>query len=325
MKVEELGERRVIELFRRAFGEVPGTPIPFGDDVSAVELGRGLLGVLKVDMLVGKTDVPSGMTFRQIGWKALVMGISDFAAKGVRPQAAVVAVGLPRSFTQRAVSDIALGLKEAATHYGIQLLGGDTNETEDLTITPAIFGVCPRSEVILRCGAKCGDLLTVSGMFGRTAAGLRILQSKNRTSSAERRKMVKSVYRPIARLDVGLQLKSLGTTAAIDSSDGLAWSLYELSRASHVGFEVSSLPIAPEVKKFAAMNKLDPFELVFYGGEEYELVTTVNPEVYETTDRLLRSMLLPIGRVVKGSRLTYLSEAVKRRIMPQGWEHFKVG
>jgi len=324
LQVEKLGERRVIELFRRAFGEVPGTPIPFGDDVSAIELGHGLLGVLKVDMLVRKTDVPKGMTFRQMGWKALVMGISDFAAKGVRPQAALVAVGLPRNLSQRAVREIARGLKDAATHYSVQLLGGDTNEAEDLTITPALFGVCPRSGVIPRSGAKCGDLLAVSGMFGRTAAGLRILLGKYKVSSADRRKIVKSVYRPLARLDVGLKLKSLGATATVDSSDGLALSLYALSRASHIGFEVNSLPIASEAEKFAITNQLDPFELVFYGGEEYELVATVNPEIYETTRRQLRSMLIPIGHAVKGNRLTYRREADKRRILPRGWEHFKV-
>jgi thiamine-monophosphate kinase len=251
------------------------------------------------------------------------MGISDFAAKGVRPQVAVVAVGLPRGLSRRAVREIALGLRDAATYYGIKILGGDTNEAENLTITPALFGLCPRRDVISRIGAKCGDLLVVSGLFGNTSAGLKIIQGKFETSSAERRKIIKSVYKPMANLDLGLKLKTFGATAAIDSSDGLAWSLYELSRASHVGFEVNILPITPEAKNFAVMNHLDPFDLVFYGGEEYELVATVKPEVYKASDMRHRNQLIPIGRVVKGSCLTYLGEDGKKRILPHGWEHFK--
>ena len=85
-----LGERKIIELIQSRLTAMPSSSVPFGDDVSAVNLGRGKVAVLKTDMLVGKTDVPRGMSLWQAARKAVVMNISDFAAKGVEPVAVLV-------------------------------------------------------------------------------------------------------------------------------------------------------------------------------------------------------------------------------------------
>ena len=98
--VEELGERRIIEILLEQLEVMPGVPVPFGDDVSALDLGDGRLAVLKTDMLVGRTDVPSGMSLWQAARKAVVMNVSDLAAKGVRPTAILASLGLPRGLTE---------------------------------------------------------------------------------------------------------------------------------------------------------------------------------------------------------------------------------
>ena len=176
------------------------------------------------------------MTMRQAAWKAVVANVSDLAAKGVRPMAGLVALGLPRSLNKSDVEEIARGLSQAAKYYGFPLVGGDTNESKDLTISIALFAVADRKRIILRTGAKIHDVVAVTGEFGSTSAGLKsVLDFK-----VPRRKLAHdlydALYRPRARLELGLRLAaSRAVTSSIDSSDGLAWSLHQLSKLNGVG------------------------------------------------------------------------------------------
>src|SRR4030066_1851202 len=97
---------------------MPNVPVPFGDDVAAVNLNGEMVAVLKTDMLVDKTDVPEGMSLWQAARKAIVMNVSDFAAKGVVPKAALVALGLPRGLLQEDVEEIARGLNAGVGQDG---------------------------------------------------------------------------------------------------------------------------------------------------------------------------------------------------------------
>jgi thiamine-monophosphate kinase len=261
-KVCELGERRIIELIQNRLDPMPSMPIQFGDDVSAYSLGKDKLAILKTDMLVAQTDVPRGMTLWQAARKAVVMNISDFAAKGISPDVLLVSLGLPKEFRKKDVEQIADGLNSGAREYGAYIIGGDTGEASDLIISISLFGTAAKNEVMLRSGAKAGDILAVTGFFGKTSAGLRILQDNLYVRRRIRNALVDSVLLPIAKLKQGVALrKAKVVTAAIDSSDGLAWSLYELAKASNVGFVVDKLPVAKEVKEFAKDNDLSPSEL----------------------------------------------------------------
>jgi len=123
-------------------------------------------------------------------------------------------------------------------------------------------------------------------------------------------------------LKEGLSLAQTGAvTASIDSSDGLAWSLHEISRASQVGFVIDSLPIAEEAKQLAKMHKLDPTELCLYGGEEYELVLTVKPRLWRKARK--KVPLIRIGRVTKENTLVLKMRSKLFPIEARGWEHFK--
>ena len=124
---------------------MPNMPVPFGDDVSAVNLNQKQVAVLKTDMLVAKTDVPQEMTLFQAARKALIMNISDFASKGVQPTAALVALGLPAGFTQKNIEEIADGLNAGAQEYGAYIIGGDTSEASDLIISVSLYWNWQRS------------------------------------------------------------------------------------------------------------------------------------------------------------------------------------
>ena len=323
----DLGERKLIKLMQSHLSVMPDLPVPFGDDVSAVNIGGGRVAVLKTDMLIGKTDVPRGMSLWQAARKAVVMNISDFAAKGVEPTALLVSLGLPRDFIQNDVEEIARGLNTGAREYGAYVVGGDTSEASDLVVAISLFGTAKRKELVLRSGAKAGDIVAVTGFFGKTAAGLRLLLDGYAASKGLREVLLRSVCMPNARLCEGLSLcRSGALSSSIDSSDGLAWSLHELARMSGVGFVVNKVPLADEVRRFAEFNGLDASELALHGGEEYELVVTVKPKRWADAEMAVKSTgghLLPIGKATRDRRVLLDVDGKKSPIEARGWEHFK--
>lgn len=325
--VEELGERRIIDIVLGCLDHMPNMPVPFGDDVSAVDIGRGRLAVIKTDMLVGKTDVPPGMSLRQAARKAVVMNISDLAAKGVQPIAILASIGVPRGLTEKEIEQVGKGLNEGAREYNAYVLGGDTNEAVDLVIGCAAFGICEKRYLMKRSGSKPGDVVAVTGLFGKASSGLKILLENFSAPPEIDKKLVDAVFMPRARLKEGLALAHSRTvTASIDSSDGLAWSLYEISRASNVGFLLDELPVAEEAREFARIHSLDPAELSLYGGEEYELVVTVKPRLWEKAKQAAEqtgAILTKIGLVTKERNILLRTEEKTIPVEARGWEHFK--
>ena len=325
----ELGERKIIELIWKQLETMPKMPVAFGDDVSGCDLKDGRLAILKTDMLVDKTDVPPSMSLWQAARKAVVMNISDFAAKGVKPIVMLVSLGLPIKLTRRDIEEVGKGLNAGAREYDAYIIGGDTGEASDLVISLSLFGIAKKDALILRSGAKPGDLVAVTGPFGKTTAGLKILLDGFKAHGENRKILVESVLMPHARLKEGLALsKTKAVTAAIDSSDGLAWSLHEIANASRVGFLINKLPIAEEVEEFAEINRLDRLELTLYGGEEYELVLTIKPNLWRKAEKAVEKVggkLLPIGKVTAERQVLMEIDGKRRVIEPRGWEHFKRG
>lgn len=320
--VAELGERNIIEIILRRLSKMPNAPVPFGDDISAVEIGKGKLAILKTDMLVGKTDIPPEMSLWHAARKAVVMNVSDLAAKGVKPVALLSAIGVPRDLRRKDIEQIGDGLDAGAREYDAYVLGGDTNEASDIVISCATLGFGEKQHIMLRSGARPGDIVAVTGLFGKTAAGLKMLLQGLSAPSRLRKKLADSVLMPRARLNEGLTLVQTGAvTASIDSSDGLAWSLHEISKASNVGFKIDQLPMASEAQNFANLHNLDANELCLYGGEEYELVVTVKPRLW---DRAIENVpLIEIGRATEKKTLSLRKGKRAIPIEARGWEHFR--
>ncbi len=326
--VQSLGERLVIETLWENLEKSPSATIPFGDDVSAHEIGDRSV-VLKTDMLVANTDVPPSMNYWQAARKAVVMNISDFAAKGVKALGLLVALGVPLTLEKTDIEQLGKGLNAGAREYGTYVLGGDTNEAQDLIISIAAFGLAKTKDLVLRSGALPGDIVATTGPFGLTSAGLRILTQGLAAPSSLKERLVNAVLHPRARLKEGLALAKTGAaTSSIDSSDGLAWSLYQISAASNVGVTVDSLPIAPETVQFAEIHDLSPQQLCLYGGEEYELVITINPRLWdEAQEAVMREggNLIRIGQATEGRGVTLRTGDKDSRIERRGFEHFKQG
>lgn len=314
---------RIIESIVRRAGRVPRGYAKIGDDVAVVPLRGGKL-VLKVDMLVEHTDVPPGMTYRQAARKAVAMCVSDFAAKGAKPDSFLVSLGLRRGVTQEQVDEIAGGFADAEREWKVRLVGGDTNESEELVIDCTMVGFARR--LVPRDGAAPGDVLVVSGRFGYPPAGLRVLV---RSAAAEPRfaeAATASVLRPTPALGVGIALAP-HLTSSMDSSDGLARSVHTLAKESGVGFELTSLPLGDGLKEFAAANGLDAEALVLEGGEEYAVVGTVKRRGLAAAKRAVRRAggeLLEIGEATSEvGRVDLLAGGVRRPVRDEGWTHLR--
>jgi thiamine-monophosphate kinase len=321
--MKSLTEHEIIRILTNQFAGQSGTPLGFDDDVSAIPFSPETWIIVKTDMLVGSTDVPPGMTVQEAARKAVVATISDFAAKGVKPQALMVSLGLPAPAKKTTVQDIARGLGQAAREYRCKIIGGDTNQADDLVIDIVGVGLAKPKELVRRDGARPGDIVAVTGPFGKSSAGLRILKSKQKKDLVKYPSLVRAARRPEARLTQGIILaKSHGTSSSIDSSDGLAWSLHQIAQSSKVGIRIHTIPVVAEVESFAKERRLSVSELALYGGEEYELVVTIKPERFDKLKRRVPS-LKKIGKVEKkrfgvSAQIGGKQVAVEAR----GWQHF---
>jgi thiamine-monophosphate kinase len=308
----------------RAFGTSPRTTVGFGDDISAVKAFKDRLAVLKTDMLVGSTDIPPGMSTYLAARKAVVANVSDLAAKGARPYAGLVALGLPASLTKREIQRIAYGLRDSAKEYRFPFVGGDTNEADDIVISIALLALMSKGEIVLRSGAKVGDIVAVSDNFGSAAAGLRGLLERGLRPNQLPRELAQAVYRPRAQLDLGVRLASSGAiTASIDSSDGLALSLHELSKMSRVGIQLDQIPVSEAALRFAGKYGYEPTDLALYGGEEYHLVVTIGRKKLAVAQRAAEERLKPIGVVTRGHDVVLTQGNRHMKIARKGWEHFR--
>lgn len=321
MKISEIGERKIVDYILKRLETPSGSSLQKGDD-AAMPVMQGTI-LTCVDMFVSKTDMPSSMSMLQAGKKAVTMAVSDLASKGGRPLFYLISLGLPPNLDFSEFQNIWAGIEEAARSYGGRIIGGDTNESSDLVIDTVVLGTAKRPTG--RRGARPGDILAVTGTFGKTAAGLKILLDRRSASGFEQ--LVSSVLEPVAKLREGEALTESGcVTSSIDSSDGLARSLYELSRASGVGFRVEKPPVDPRADEFAKASGADLFEMTFYGGEEYEIVFTLERSMLSKAHEVTRragGTIIPIGVVTlmhQGLKAIWQGREVP--IQDRGWEHF---
>ncbi len=274
-------------------GRRTGVRLDLGDDAAVLApIAAGV--VLSVDAAV------EGVHFRRawagldvIGARAFEAALSDLAAMGARPTAALLALALPRDTSARDVAILARGVARAAARAKCPVVGGNVTRASELSITTTVVGASTR-RALRRDGARPGDVVYVSGPVGGAALGLAVLERGAPRSALERR-FVRRFLAPRARVALGRQL-ARDAHACIDLSDGLASDLGHLARASRVRVEIdaAALPIAPGHRALAARLGLDPLALALGGGEDYELAWTAREGA-----RMPRGARA-IGRVLRG-------------------------
>jgi len=316
--MKRLSEKKIIKIFQDELDNEGFVP----EDVEFFKIGKKY-AVVKIDTLVESTDVPPGTKLEDLARKSLISCISDFAAKGVKPIFGIVSLTIPKKYTKLKIKNLAVGFKKTAKEFQIKILGGDTNEGKELVISFSLFGFSKK--IVKRKGAKTNDLIICSGPFGYSAAGLSILLQNKKCSKPFGVKAKKAVFRPSCRLDLGLKNKNY-FSSSMDSSDGLSTTLSEMSKQSKKRFVITQLPSEKDVFNFASSNRLDVNNLIFNGGEEYEIVATINPKhliKMKKYARKNRIRLYEIGYVARGEGVFYQKNGRLIRIKDEGWQHFQ--
>jgi len=313
----KLNEDKIIRIFQTQLGNKKFTP----EDVEVFKIGKRVC-VIKTDTLVESTDVPPQMKLTEAARKSLVAPVSDFAAKGVKPLYGVISLTIPRRFSTSKIRNIAIGLGKAAKEFDIKILGGDTNEGQELVIQVTLFGTTKK--IVTRKGSKINDIIIATGPFGYSSAGLKILLNQKKALKKFASKARKSVLRPIPRLEFGIKNQG-NLSASMDSSDGLSTTLNELAKQSKKKFVITNIPAKQDLIEFAKRNSLNAMDLIFNGGEEYEIIATVRPSNLAKIKKSAKNMKIPlyqIGYVTKGNGVILQNGTKKIPIKDRGWKHF---
>lgn len=334
--MKRLNEREIIDLFTSKINDSLLDKVK-NDDVVILPVRFGLLKrmnktsnmsiVLKSDMLVESTDVVRIMKPWQIARKAILSCVSDFAAKGIRPYACLISIGIPKKYSRKNIASLATGFKQASKEYNVHILGGDTNESKELIIDCNMMGITtlPDNKIPRRKGAQVGDLIVTSGKFGYTSSGLKIILSHLSAEKKFRTKSISSVTFPKPQVEFGFRLAKY-FSSSIDSSDGLSTSLYELIQKGKVDFLIDKIPIPHSLSHFASLNFIKTEDLIFFGGEEYETIATVPKQNFRKLIKDARKhgiRIYHIGQVVRGNgKLVYEINGIRKIIRNQGFLHF---
>ena len=316
--MSKLNERKIIELFQSRLGNTNFVP----EDVESFKIGKKHL-IVKVDTLVESTDLPPGMELVDAARKSIVSCVSDFAAKGVRPIFGIVSLTIPKKLSRSNIESLAKGFQRAAREFELKILGGDTNEGKELVINFSLFGISEK--IVNRKGAKANHVIITSGPFGYSAAGLSILLKNKKSSRKFGTKAKNAVFKPNCRLMFGLKNKNY-FSSSMDSSDGLSTTLNEMSSQSKKRFVITRIPSENDVFDFSSSNRLNANDLIFDGGEEYEIVATVNTSNLAKIKKFAkkhRMKLYEIGYVTKGKGVFYKKDEKLIRIKDKGWQHLQ--
>jgi len=317
-----LDETQIITTIRKAFNASLHRDRGLYDDASFIKLNGESL-VIKADMFVASTDLLPGMNLRQASRKAVISSMSDMAAKGAEALYLIASLGIPRRISNdRSVGALVEGLKQASREFGVQLIGGDVNESKDFVIDSILVGKAGRTAE--RSGAKVGDVVAATGPFGYTGLALSHLLKGIRLPAELKEVCLKSVYEPSPNLEVAKSIVSSGfANASMDSSDGLALTLYEIAEQSNVAIRVSSLPLDEKLDK---LDRKLIFDAALYGGEEFLTVLCIPKSVYSEAENLAKEKkgkLYKIGEVVKGNGVFITSDGGKSwsKLRKKGWTH----
>jgi thiamine-monophosphate kinase len=304
--------------FKAAQREREDVLLGIGDDAALLRTRADAALVVAVDTLVAGRHFPDATAPRDIGYKALAVNLSDFAAMGAEPLWATLALTIPDP-DEAWLADFSRGFFELAQQYNVALVGGDTTRGP-LSVTVQLMGCVHPERVMRRDAARPGQRIFVTGTPGDAAYALQQLQA----SAAVDDYLLKRLSRPEPRVGFGLALAALGASA-IDVSDGLLADLGHLLGASHCGatLYVDRLPRSEALRDQPAEAVL---ECQLAGGDDYELCFSVEAERVADVVRLAAQQqvrVTEIGIVEAGAGIRCMhNDGRVYAIEAAGFDHF---
>lgn len=313
------------------------TEISIGDDAAVID-PQGKKVVVTTDVLAEGVHFNLGyVPLKHLGYKAVVVNISDLAAMNATPTQILVSLAVSNRFPVEALEEIYEGIALACERYKVDLVGGDTtSSTSGLVMSITAIGLEHSENLVGRTGAKAGDLLVVTGDLGGAYMGLQILEREHSVYLANPNMqpemegydyILQRQLKPEARTDIKNTLKELGVqpTSMIDVSDGLSSEILHLSDQSKVGFRLyeSKIPMDPLTMTTADELNLNPVMCALNGGEDFELLFTIPAADY---DRIKNHPdFTIIGHVTTFEEGNYLVAAGSNELIAlnaQGWDAF---
>ena len=314
----KLSEDKIIKIFQTKLGNKKF----ISEDVETFTLGKTKI-IAKIDTMVESTDIPKKMKLSDAARKSVIACVSDFAAKGVKPEYGIISINLPKTISRVKIDNIANGFKKACKEYGISIIGGDTNAGKEIVFNVCIFG--NSNNIVTRKGSKKDDLIFVTGPFGYTSIGLNILINNKKEKNNFVKKSIKSVINPKPKLSFGLKNKKY-FSSSMDSSDGLSTTLNEMAKQSGKKFIVDQMPSNKDLEDYVKKKNLNLNSIIFNGGEEYEFVFTV-PVKYRKNiiknAKLSKTPIIEIGYVTSGKGVFLKNNNKNIIVKDLGWKHFK--
>ena len=335
--VNKLGEFGLIEHLTNDNYIQPSTVKGIGDDAAIID-HKGFKTVVSTDMLMENIHFDLTYTpLKHLGYKSVVVNLSDIYAMNAIPKQITVSIAISNRFSVEAMEEFYAGVYAACTEYNVDLVGGDTtSSTQGLAISITAIGVAEEDKIVYRNGAKKGDLICITGDLGAAYLGLQVLEREKmifkdqpdfRPDLESHKYMVQRLLKPEARQDIiGAFYKAdLVPTSMIDISDGLGSELFHICKQSKVGafLEEEGVPIKQDVQVLAIDFNHDPITCALSGGEDYELLFTINPKDADKVKYM--PDLYIAGEIVDeadGINLHTKGGNV-HPIKAQGWQHFE--
>lgn len=300
-----------------------------GDDCAVLPMDGDTDLLVTADLLIEEIDFRLEWTTPEfLGHKALAVSLSDIAAMGGEPKWALLSIGVSENLWKTDFLDrFYAGWHELAGKYHVELIGGDISRSSDKAVIDSIVGgEVPKEKAIRRSGAKPGDAIFVTGYLGGAAAGLKLLDAGTRfdaSLAAGIRHVLVRYLQPVPQVDTAKLLQQLSlATSLIDISDGFSSDLMHILHGSYLGARIhrAQIPVDPAIsatREFAP----DALELALHGGEDFELLLTVDPE---RASEALDLGFHQIGEITQNTGVIEFIDGEELTILePQGFQHFR--
>ena len=337
-EINTLGEFELINRLVSKFETVNQSTIrSVGDDGAVMDYGPDKQVVVSTDLLIENIHFDLMYSpLKHLGYKSVVVNLSDIYAMNATPEQITVSIAVSNRFSLESLEELYEGIHAACRHYNVDLVGGDTSSSnKGLIISVTAIGQGAKEDIVYSNTAQPGDLICVSGDLGGAFIGMQILEREKalyldnpgiKPELADYAYVVGRQLKPEARGDVIKTLKAAGIkpTAMIDVSDGLASEIIHICSQSNVGavIQEAKVPIHSMTEELAVKFRMDPITCALNGGEDYELLFTIDPEDMDKIQFL--DDVYIIGNILteKDGIILETSGGNFHRLKAQGWQHF---
>ncbi len=335
--VNDLGEFGLIDhLTKSIVLNNPSSKYGVGDDAAVIDNGD-MLSLVSTDMLVEGIHFDLMYTpLKHLGYKAVVVNLSDIYAMNGIPKQITVSIAISNRFSVETMNELYEGVKLACKRYNVDLVGGDmTSSPKGLIISITAIGQGEKGRVVYRNTAKKGDLFCITGDLGAAYLGLQILERERQVylsnpniqpDLGKESYLIERILKPEARKDLieVMRKADLIPTSMIDVSDGLASEIFHICTQSGVGamIEESGVPIKQETEIQAIDFNMDPITCALSGGEDYELLFTVDPKDLDKVKYMPDIYIMgEVTEQAHGIKMHTKGGNI-HDLKAQGWKHF---